>query len=140
MTAPRESLVARAREWIAHADDDLTVATLTLTLMEQCPFRLVAYHAQQCAEKYLKAVLVLHGVDFPRTHNIARLLALCANHFDWRKELRDAEELTPFAIASRYPGDEEPVSESEARRALDLAQNVRASVRQALIGEGITLA
>lgn len=30
------------------------------------PYRLIAYHAQQCAEKYLKAYLVYHDIDFPK--------------------------------------------------------------------------
>ena len=65
MTASREDVVVKVREWAAHADDDMRVAQHTLTLHDACPYRLVAYHAQQCAEKYLKAFLVLRGVDFP---------------------------------------------------------------------------
>ena len=67
MTAPPDEIVAKVREWAAHADDDLRVAEHTLTLPDECPYRLVAYHAQQCAEKYLKAFLVLRGIDFPFT-------------------------------------------------------------------------
>lgn len=139
MTAPREDVIASVREWVTHADEDLCVAEHTLTLKERCPFRLVAYHAQQCAEKYLKAFLVLHGVDFPYTHNIARLLELCAEHGRWTIDVKDAEELTPFAITARYPGDDEPVTESDARRAIDIARAVRKTVRDALIADGLAL-
>jgi len=132
-------LLARAREWVAHADEGLTVATHTLKLKEQCPFRLVAYHARQCVEKYRKGFLVLHGVDFPRTHNIARLLALCGEQVDWAESPRETEELTPFAIAARYPGDDEPVSKSEARRAIEVARTVREAVREGLAAEGLAL-
>ena len=118
MTAPPDEIVAKVREWAAHADDDLRVAEHTLTLPDECPYRLVAYHAQQCAEKYLKAFLVLRRIDFPFTHNIARLLELCSERADWADTIKDAEELTPFAITARYPGDDEPVSEPEARRAI----------------------
>lgn len=132
MTAPREDIVAKVREWAAHADDDLRVAKHTLELREDCPYRLVAYHAQQCAEKYLKGFLVSRSIDFPHTHNIARLLELCAGHGDWNEQLRDAEELSPFAITARYPGDDEPVEEAEARRAVEIAGRVREAVRQTL--------
>lgn len=108
MTVPRNEILAKVREWAAHADDDLRVARHTLTLADECPYRLVAYHAQQCAEKYLKAYLVLGGIDFPFTHNIARLLELCAESADWAQQLKDAEEPTPFAITVRYPGNDEP--------------------------------
>lgn len=139
MTAPREEVIARVRDWAAHADEDLRVAEHTLTLKDQCPFRLVAYHAQQCAEKYIKGFLVLRGVDFPYTHNIARLLELCAEHGAWATDLKDAEELTPFAITARYPGDDEPVSESEAHRAIDIARTVRRTVRIVLAADDVAL-
>lgn len=83
MIAPRDEIVGKTREWAAHADDDMRVAQHTLTLPDECPYRLVAYHAQQCAEKYLKAFLVLRGIDFPFTHNIARLLELCYEQAGW---------------------------------------------------------
>ncbi len=111
----------------------------TLDLLDNCPYRLVAYHAQQCAEKYLKGFLVLRGVDFPYTHNIARLRELCAKHGPWAEKLKDAEELTPFAITARYPGDDEPVHEPEARRAVEIALSVREQVRKVLSAEGIPL-
>ena len=138
MTVPHEQIVVKVRQWTAHADDDLGVARHTLTLSGACPYHLVAYHAQQCAEKYLKAYLVLRGVDFPYTHNIARLLELCSEHANWTANLRDAEELTPFAITARYPGEDEPVSEAEARRAVAIAAEVRQTVRSALGAEGFT--
>jgi HEPN domain-containing protein len=139
MTAPPDEIVAKVREWAAHADDDLRVAEHTLTLPDECPYRLVAYHAQQCAEKCLKAFLVLRGIDFPFTHNIARLLELCSERADWADTIKDAEELTPFAITARYPGDDEPVSEPEARRAIEIATQVRDTVRIALGAENVIL-
>ncbi len=139
MTAPPDEIVAKVREWAGHADDDLRVAEHTLTLPEECPYRLVAYHAQQCAEKYLKAFLVLRGIDFPFTHNIARLLELCSEHAGWTDAIKDAEELTPFAITARYPGDDEPVSEPEARRAIKTAAHARDTVRTALGAENVIL-
>ncbi|MFQ5353219.1 MAG: HEPN domain-containing protein [Candidatus Binatia bacterium] len=139
MTAPPDEIVAKVREWAAHADDDMRVAEHTLTLPDECPYRLVAYHAQQCAEKYLKAFLVLRGIDFPFTHNIARLLELCSEHAGWADAIKDAEELTPFAITARYPGDDEPVSELEARRAIEIATHVRDTVRTALGAENVIL-
>lgn len=139
MTVPRDELVAKARQWVGHANDDMRVARHTLTLPDECPYRLVAYHAQQCVEKYLKAYLVLRGIDFPFTHNIARLLELCSEQSTWADELKDAEELTPFAITARYPGDDEPVSDVEARRAVDIATRACEKIRIALSAEGVTL-
>jgi HEPN domain-containing protein len=103
------------------------------------PYRLIAYHAQQCAEKCLKAYLVLRRVDFPYTHNIGHLLDLCSSHARWAESLRDAEELTPFAIAARYPGEGEEVSREEAIRSIELADRVRTTVREATQETGVAL-
>ena len=139
MTAPREEIIAKVRAWATHAEDDLRVAQHTLTLSHGCPYHLVAYHAQQCAEKYLKAYLVLRGVDCAYMQNIASLLSLCSRQAAWGRDLKDADELTPLAITARYPGEDESVSEAEARRALDFAARVREVVRHALDDEGVSL-
>jgi predicted nucleotidyltransferase len=54
----REALV---RGWVVKAEHDLRNAEHTLTLEEDCPLDTVAFHAQQCVEKYLKALLVRAG-------------------------------------------------------------------------------
>jgi len=139
MTVPADEIRKKVRLWAALADDDLRVAQHTLDIADQCPYRLVAYHAQQCVEKYLKAYLVFSSVDFPFTHNITRLLELCAASSDWAEDITDAEELTPFAIAARYPGEDEPVTRSEAQRAIEVTEHVRRTVRAALIAQDISL-
>ena len=139
MTVPREEIARKVRQWASYGDEDLHIARHSLTMGEACPHRLVAYHAQQCAEKHLKAYLVFRGIDFPYTHNIARLLELCSEQPSWGRGLKDAEELTPFAITTRYPGEDEPVTEAEARRAVDIAARVRETVRAALEVEGLVL-
>lgn len=100
---------------------------------------MVAYHAQQCAEKYLKAFLVLRGVDFPYTHNIARLRELCGTLASWAVDLDDADELSPFSISTRYPGESLLVTEAEALRAVAIADQVRETARRALLAEGLNL-
>jgi HEPN domain-containing protein len=69
-------------EWLSIADTDLLVAQQSMNLEPDVKYRMVGFHAQQCAEKYLKGYLVYHDVDFPYTHNISSLLELCAKHGD----------------------------------------------------------
>lgn len=128
----------KVSQWAAYADEDLRLARHGLTLESGVPYRLIAYHAQQCAEKYLKAYLVSLGVDFPYTHNIARLVELCAAPSPWTGILSDAEELTPYAVTARYPGEDEVVTQEEAVRAIEIAARVREVIRAALVGEGIS--
>jgi len=129
-------VVRKVRQWLSFGDEDLRLARHALTLSSGCPYRLLAYHAQQCAEKHLKALLVFRGIDFPYTHNISRLLELCDQGDGWAEPLREAEELTPFATAVRYPGPEEAVTRSEAMRSIEIASRVREAVRGLLAGQG----
>jgi len=140
MTTPGEEILYKVNQWLNLADEDLRLATYALKMREKaCPFRLIAYHAQQCAEKCLKAFLVYHNVDFPYTHNIRKLLSLCEKHAAWAQTLRDAEELTQYAITARYPGEELPVTKQEAHRTVAIAQQVCNQVRDALKKLGLNL-
>jgi HEPN domain-containing protein len=110
-------------EWLRWAHADMTVASLTDD--ERIAPEIVAFHAQQAAEKVLKALLVQRQIDFPHTHSIGALLALCEEAgFAGAQELTDASSLTRYAVATRYPGEEEPVSRQEAREAATLAAQV----------------
>lgn len=64
-------------------------------------------------------------MDFPHTHAIGALLALCQKAgFSGTEEIIDVGSLTRYAVAARYPGEEEPVSREEAREAAALAARV----------------
>jgi len=116
--------------WIEKAENDLKNATLALRAGRECPADTVAFHAQQCVEKYLKALLSFRAVDFPKIHDIEELLA--RSEFGDRVPLSVEEQrlLTDYATVTRYPGDYDPVSLSEARHAVALARRVRAVVRR----------
>ena len=139
MTAPREHVLRKARQWAAYADEDIRLAQQALNMGEHCPNRLAAYHAQQCAEKYLKAYLVHKEVDFPFTHNISLLLELCEESGAWAGTLRDAEALTRYAVTTRYPGEETEVALDKAQQAVAIGLRVRDAVRKALDDEGVVL-
>jgi HEPN domain-containing protein len=137
MKAPDRAVVDKVLKWLNYGDEDLRLARHGLSLSSYCPYRLIAFHAQQCAEKHLKAYLVFRGIDFPYTHNISRLLELCGDEAPWAESLLDAEELSPFATTVRYPGEEEEVSEEEAIQAINIAAKVYEVVREALKQDGV---
>jgi HEPN domain-containing protein len=118
------------------ADDDLRTARHGFSIPEVPAFRVIAFHAQQGAEKYLKAYLVFHLVDFPRTQDIGRLLEICAMQTPWASQLSQARELSPYAVTMRYPGEDLEVGETEARRAVEIAEQVRQAISSALHEEG----
>jgi len=133
MSAPVERVIEKVGQWMDYADKDLALARHGLTMAENCPYHLVAYHAQQCAEKYLKAYLVLKGVDFPYTHNMLRLMELCPPDAAWLSGIDAAASLSSYAISARYPGAADAVTEAEAREAIRIAHHVRQVVRKALM-------
>ncbi len=61
-------------EWTAKAENNLKNAAHTLKLGEDCPTDTVCFHAQQCVEKYLKALLVCLRIDFPKAHDLSELI------------------------------------------------------------------
>ena len=74
MPAPEATLTV-VREWIVKADHDLTAAAQILKLGKAAPTDTVCFHAQQCVEKYLKAILVYRNLPFPRSHDLRVLMA-----------------------------------------------------------------
>lgn len=119
------------QDWLRKAEGDLRAAEHLLTL-EQTDYFTAAFHAQQAAEKFLKAFLVRHQVPFPKTHDIQRLLELAAEADPSSKEeLASTTMLTPFGVEFRYPGEEVADLET-AQQALREAKRVQAAVLQRL--------
>ena len=64
---------------------------------------MIGFHAQQAVEKLLKAVLASHTIEYPRTHDIDRLVdLLAANQIPLPPQARRLDELTPWATQLRY--------------------------------------
>ena len=118
------------RAWIKKAESDLTTAEHTLTLKENCPFDIVCFHAQQCAEKYLKALLVSRSVDFPRTHDLRLLMQRIPPDTNLRLRIEEVVSLNRYTIEARYPGDWEPFNRKEAEKAVAVARKVRKAVKE----------
>ncbi len=116
--------VADTRAWLAKAASDLRAGAHALTAGP--PFAADAlFHAQQAAEKALKALLVWHDVPFRKTHDLAEVGGQCAALDPSIEPLaRRAAELTQYAWKYRYPGEPEEPTREEAERALSLAREV----------------
>ncbi|MGP8322333.1 MAG: HEPN domain-containing protein [Methanosarcinaceae archaeon] len=138
MPINQKEILRRVRQWITYAEEDLVLAQYALNLSSGCPYRLIAYHAQQCAEKYLKAYLVFHLIDFPYSHDIQYLLKLCSGVANWANDLDDTKDLTVFAVTARYPGSIE-VTKDDAKKAIDLATQVKQKVQQVFNDENADL-
>jgi len=87
--------------------------------------------AQQTLEKLLKALLVLHNLEPPRSHSLQRLLqelASCGFTLGVAPELL---ELDDFAVLARYDAEPTPLP-AERRKLLKKLEEFHAEVRQQL--------
>ena len=121
-----------AREWISKAENDLKNAANTLKMGEDCPTDTVCFHAQQCAEKYLKALLVWKGIPFPKTQDLSSLIAFLTKELQNMLTGEEQELLTEYATVTRYPGGYEDITLSEARSAVRVARRIRKNIRALL--------
>lgn len=104
---------AEAAAWLAKSDEDRLAAEWLL--QSEAPLTLAsAFHIQQCAEKLLKALLVEEGRTFEKKHDLPYLLER-ASQDTLHSYAGFLEELSPYAVEFRYPGDFLPPSESEAK-------------------------
>lgn len=129
MTPPPEDAKRRVLAgWLAKAKADLDVAEHLLAEGAEFP-NAVAFHCQQAAEKYLKALLAWIEIEFPKTHDLEILLNLIEpTHGAVVSQLQDIITLTPYGVELRYPGDRPDASPEEAHDAVQLAQRVRDAV------------
>ena len=124
--------INEAREWLERADLDLQMAQRALSIAPALAAG-AAYHAQQAAEKALKAFLAAHNQPFPFTHNLAVLLPLCqALDTDFLQFGGVAATLTPFATQFRYPGGPLEPATTDAEQGLRDAEALVSFVRQRL--------
>ncbi len=110
------------REWLNRARGNLARAKRRAPedyLEDLC------FDAQQAAEKAVKALLVMHNVNFPYVHDLARLLSLLEDSGeDIPDAVRQAADLTDYATLTRYPGAYESVAEEEYTNAVEIAEAV----------------
>lgn len=119
---------AEVREWLERASDDLREAEYDMTA-DPPLVRGAVFHAQQAAEKALKAFLTAHDHPFPKTHDMDELGRAVAALDSTLAPLVDrANDLTPYAWRFRYPGAPADPTTEEAREALSLAREVYAAI------------
>jgi HEPN domain-containing protein len=119
---PRLRDAGDPREWLRHARSNLVRCRADRRLPDVL-FEDLCFDAQQAAEKAIKAVLVLKGKRFPKTHDLAELLDLVSRTgIDVPSSVLEAKRLTPWAVTGRYPGVTEDASEQDYEEALETAE------------------
>jgi len=116
-------------EWLNKAEDDIGNAEFLYEHRWPRPLELVCYLCQQCAEKALKAFIIHHGVEPPRTHDIVQLAESCvAYDAGFQKFAEAGKQLTPYAVHIRYPSAieiDDPETAAALRKAAQILETVK---------------
>jgi HEPN domain-containing protein len=132
MKSPEKIKRELVQQWLDKAEEDFQVAQ-HLAAEQTSYLNTITFHSQQAVEKFIKAFLTWHQVEFPKTHDLDELLDLVATVDKHLSEsLRKAAILTAYGVDARYPSDFPRVTPKEAREAADLAAYVRDTVRRSL--------
>lgn len=118
-------------EWIDKAEGDFATTSREMCVRKMPNYDAVCFHAQQTAEKYLKAILQENRRPIPKTHSLVELLALIIEFEPVYLMLQpDLNVLEGYAVQYRYPG--QAAEKLDARTALLAARRVRGFIRTKL--------
>jgi HEPN domain-containing protein len=85
----------------------------------------MCFDCQQSVEKAFKALMVFKSIEFPFTHNIGLLLKTIEdNHIIVPQKIKISALLSVYAVRTRYPGEDEPVTEVDFNEALEISKKV----------------
>lgn len=108
--------------WLRYAREDLEVAEMIIE--HEQALRVACFHAQQCAEKAIKASLIFLGVSFRKVHDLEVLSQELPDDWTLSKDPERLSWLTVWAVEPRYPGDLPEGSEDDANTAVDQAREI----------------
>lgn len=112
-------LLAKARD-----DEILLEEVLTNKRIRE---EIIGFHAQQAAEKLLKAILMARNIQYRRTHDLRELIDLIIDHdIKFPESLMGIRTLSPFAVEFRY--DYIPMEEElpfNRQKALEMVRQLR---------------
>ncbi len=118
------------RGWLLKAESDL--ANVRMCLAAGLAFDTACFHAQQAAEKCIKAYLTAYEIEVPFIHNLEKLIELCAQRDSSFLSIKAlSQELTPYAVELRYDDEFWPSVET-VQQALDAALTIKGFVMDRL--------
>jgi HEPN domain-containing protein len=116
--------------WVEKAEEDFALARSALRRKKPL-ITGACFHAQQCAEKYMKALLVSKDAEFPKTHDLLMLNNLCSDSgILLEVDPMLLNNLADYAIRTRYPGEEPTLK--DAKEAMEITKLIRTLARRFL--------
>ncbi len=119
------------KEWAAKAEEDYWAAEYLYKKSKKLS-TIICFHAQQSAEKYLKALLIQCNIDPPRIHSLETLLDMVVSKIPELEEYRESlANLTPYSVEYRYPGI--VADAKDAKDCIKMIQELRKGFREILV-------
>lgn len=113
--------------WVRYAREDVRAAEM-FSERDELPPRIACFHAQQAAEKAIKAIFVFLQVDFPFVHDLNRLRNSLPAGWRIKESQMDLSGLSRWAVEPRYPGDLPDATREDAHSAIERAQRAYEAV------------
>ena len=136
MRPPEEIRADFVNQWLHKAAEDLNACKALLSANPPV-IPPACFHAQQAAEKYLKAFLTSRALEFPKAHDLQQLVDLVGSiEPALAGQLSEAASLSPYGVEIRYPGEAPEPDAKEAEKALDIAKAVRDTIVKRLSPTG----
>ncbi|MCX6271557.1 MAG: HEPN domain-containing protein [Bacteroidetes bacterium] len=116
------------RNWLFKANEDIAVIKQLASETPELFTGAICYHAQQAVEKYFKAFLVFHDIDFKKVHDLDYLLTLCIGIDRSDLEQIKLESLNDYGVSVRYPDDFFIFLFAEAMKYKALAEEIQSII------------
>lgn len=109
--------------WLKKSQDDLITAQAIINA--NAPYWAACFHAQQAAEKVLKAAQIYFLKSFQKEHDLEILLTTLNKKFDTKTIKQECLKLSGFYVTARYPGiKESSLTLDDATSALKEARKI----------------
>ncbi len=112
------------QEWLRHARSDLALSRMRKS--HTVLYEHLCFHAQQAAEKALKAVLIANGIRVQKTHDLVYLINALPPKLTVPPSFIELPLLNRYAVQQRYPGDASTVTQQHRKNAVRLAEEALA--------------
>jgi len=118
-------MTGKPEVWFEKGQKDIEMAKRAMGPSAPLP-DMACYHAQQCAEKYLKGYLVSHQIEFRWVHDLVYLVQLCREQNSQFETLMEAVDvLNAYSTQVRYPSEDIPEpSPEDARQAIRMTEHI----------------
>jgi HEPN domain-containing protein len=113
------------RQWIELPANNLRTAEYIAENMHPIPHEIVCNLCHQAAEKYLKAYLFFSYIEFPKIHDLPRLLVLCIKHLQNFSGLaKKCGFLNKYGVMPKYPNQLQ-ILDDDVKTAIRYAKEIQ---------------